>query len=72
MDFRHNVVLKEHYTFFVADADGHARSGEHGLYNRDTRFLSRYAWRWLPADAGAFQTLVAQSPRPDRFTATTP
>ena len=67
MDFRRNVVLKEHYTFFVADADGHASNGEHGLYNRDTRFLSRYAWRWLPADAGEFQTLVAQSQRPDRF-----
>ena len=67
MDFRHNVVLKEHYTFFVADADGHTRSGEHGLYNRDTRFLSRYAWHWLPADAGEFQTLVARGQRPDRF-----
>ena len=67
MDFRRNVVLKEHYTFFVADADGHAHGGEHGLYNRDTRMLARYAWRWLPADAATFQTLVAQSPRPDVF-----
>ncbi len=67
MDFRHNVVLKEHYTFFVGDADGHAHGGEHGLYNRDTRMLARYAWRWLPTDAGRFQTLVAQSPRPDVF-----
>jgi glycogen debranching enzyme len=67
MDFSHNVVLKEHYTFFVGDAAGHARGGEHGLYNRDTRLLSRYAWRLLPAGHGAFQTLVATSPRPDVF-----
>jgi glycogen debranching enzyme len=64
MDFRHNAVLKEHYTFLVGDADGQVRQGEHGVYNRDTRLLRRYAWRWLPA-AGEFQTLVAESPRPD-------
>ena len=67
MDFRRNVVLKEHYTFLVADADGQALSDEHGLYNRDTRLLRRYAWRFLSAKGGAFQTLVADSPRPDRF-----
>ena len=67
MDFSHNVVLKEHYTFFVGDAGGRAQSGEHGLYNRDTRMLSRYAWRLLPSGGGAFQTLVATSPRPDVF-----
>ena len=66
MDFRRNVVLKEHYTFLVADEEGHARSGEHGLYNRDTRLLRRYGWRWLAA-VGGFQTLVAESPRPDVF-----
>ena len=67
MDFSRNVVLKEHYTFFVGDATGQARAGEHGLYNRDTRLLSRYAWRLLPAGDGAFQPLVATSPRPDVF-----
>ncbi len=67
MDFSRNVVLKEHYTFFVGDAGGHARDDEHGLYSRDTRLLSRYAWRLLPAGEGAFQTLVAMSPRPDLF-----
>ncbi len=68
MDFRHNAVLKEHYTFVVGDADGQVRGGEHGVYNRDTRLLGRYAWRWLPG-AGEFQTLVAESPRPDLFDA---
>jgi glycogen debranching enzyme len=69
MDFRYNAVLKEHYTFVVGDADGQVRGGEHGLYNRDTRVLRRYAWRWLPSGDGAFQTLVAESPRADRFDA---
>jgi glycogen debranching enzyme len=65
MDVTRNIVLKEHYAFFVGDAEGRALSGEHGLYDRDTRFLSRYVWRWLPGDDGPFQTLVADSPRPD-------
>jgi glycogen debranching enzyme len=65
MDFTHNIVLKEHYAFFVGDAEGRALGGEHGLYDRDTRFLSRYVWRWLPGDDGTLQTLVADSPRPD-------
>jgi hypothetical protein len=69
MDFRRNAVLKEHYTFVVSDADGQVAGGEHGLYNRDTRLLRRYAWRWLPAGSGEFQTLVALSPRPDLFDA---
>jgi glycogen debranching enzyme len=69
MDFRRNAVLKEHYTFVVSDADGQVVGGEHGLYNRDTRLLRRYAWRWLPAGDGEFQTLVAHSPRPDLFDA---
>ena len=67
MDFRDNVVLKEHFTFLVADADGQADRGVHGLYNRDTRLLKRYAWRWLASGEHAFQTLVAESPRPDLF-----
>jgi glycogen debranching enzyme len=65
MDFRHNTVLKEHYTFFVGGADAEVLAGEHGLYNRDTRMLSRYAWRWLSAAEGVVQTLVVASPRPD-------
>ena len=65
MDFRHNTVLKEHYTFFVGDAEGRVLSDEHGLYNRDTRVLSRYAWRLLPTAEGTMQALVVSSPRPD-------
>ena len=67
MDFSRNVVLKEHYTFFVGDATAHAHGGEHGLYNRDTRVVSRYAWRAAPGRSGSFQTLVAATPRPDAF-----
>ena len=44
MDFSKNTVLKENYSFFVGDADALATGGEHGLYNRDTRFLSQYVW----------------------------
>jgi glycogen debranching enzyme len=65
MDFRHNTVLKEHYTFFVGDAEARIVGDEHGLYNRDTRVLSRYAWRLLPTAEGAMQALVVSSPRPD-------
>ncbi|MEJ2291159.1 MAG: glycogen debranching N-terminal domain-containing protein [Deinococcales bacterium] len=61
MDFQNNIVLKENYSFLVADADGAVRGGEKGLYDRDTRFLARYAW-----DPGeGFQTLVLHTPRPD-------
>lgn len=64
MDFSKNTVLKENYSFFVGDANGFVTGGEHGLYNRDTRFLSRYEWV-LP---DAFQTLLSHSPRPDKLT----
>ncbi len=65
MDFSKNLVLKENYTFLVADESGQIQCGEHGLYCRDTRHLSRYAW-----DFGAgFQTLLSHSPRPDRYQA---
>ncbi|CAA9574555.1 MAG: Glycogen debranching enzyme (Alpha-1,6-glucosidase) [uncultured Truepera sp.] len=61
MDLSKDVVLKENYTFFVADAAGQVQSGEHGLYNRDTRFLSRYAW-----DFGkGVEALLVHTPRPD-------
>ncbi len=61
MDLSKDVVLKENYTFFVANAAGQVESGEHGLYNRDTRFLSRYAW-----DFGEnVQALLVHTPRPD-------
>ncbi|HKI58012.1 MAG TPA: glycogen debranching N-terminal domain-containing protein [Trueperaceae bacterium] len=63
MDFTKNVVLKENYTFLVADAAGMVPGGERGLYNRDTRFLSRYAWSF---DRDT-QVLLAHSARPDRF-----
>lgn len=63
MDFTKNLVLKENFTFLVADADGMVRGGERGLYNRDTRFLSRYAWTFDPAP----QVLLAHSGRPDTF-----
>ncbi|MDF1522156.1 MAG: glycogen debranching N-terminal domain-containing protein [Trueperaceae bacterium] len=65
MDFRHNTVLKEHYAFFVADRDAQVRGGEHGFYVRDTRVLSRYAWRWLSIDGAEPQTLLVDAPRPD-------
>ncbi len=65
MDFRFNTVLKEHYAFFVGDRDAAVSTGEQGLYVRDTRVLSRYAWRWLPADGPEPQTLVVATPRPD-------
>lgn len=65
MDFQKNMVLKENYTFVVAGADGAIAGGEKGLYDHDTRFLSRYAWDF----GAAFQTLVAHNPRPDVFRA---
>ncbi len=62
MDFGRNIVLKENYTFFVGDEDAQIRGGtERGLYNRDTRFLSRYAWSFDRET----QMLRAYSPRPD-------
>ena len=73
MDFGKNVALKENYTFFVANADGQvgppagdgregatAAESEWGLYHRDTRYLSRYLWRFLPD----LQTLLLHSPTP--------
>lgn len=65
MDLSKDVVLKENYTFFVADDEGQIGGGEHGLYNRDTRFLSRYLWHF----GDNVQALVTHTPRPDRFTA---
>lgn len=65
MDFSKNVVLKENYTFLVADAAGQITGGEHGLYNRDTRFLSRYDWS-LGEDV---QALLIHAPRPDTLSA---
>ncbi len=64
-DTNDNLVLKENYTFFVGREDGQVLESEHGLYNRDTRFLSRYAWRFDKA----FQTLLTHSARPDQFSA---
>ena len=65
MDLSKDVVLKENYTFLVADAGGQITGGEHGLYSRDTRFLSSYAWFF----GEGFETLLAHTPRPDRFEA---
>jgi glycogen debranching enzyme len=65
MDLSENTVLKENYTFFVADEHGHISGGERGLYNRDTRFLKRYAWTMDKP----LQTLVTHYPLPDRFEA---
>ena len=65
MDLSKDVVLKENYTFLVADAGGQITGGEHGLYNRDTRFLNSYAWRF----GEGFETLLAHAPRPDHFEA---
>jgi glycogen debranching enzyme len=56
-----NISLKENYTFLVTGRDGAVRGGEHGLYDRDTRFLSKYAWEFPPE----FEPLLVHSPRPD-------
>lgn len=64
MDFVKNLVLKENYSFVVADADGMLTGGEHGLYNRDTRMLSRYAWRWWSGER-ELTSLIVETPRPD-------
>ena len=63
MDFIKNTILKENYTFFVGNENGFAVNGEHGLYNRDTRFLSRYIWHFPEST----QTLVSYNPRPDKL-----
>lgn len=65
MDFNKNRVLKENYTFLVSDADVQVRSGEHGLYHRDTRYLSRYQWSF----GREVQTLLQYSPKPDVLSA---
>ncbi len=67
MDLSKNTVLKENYTFFVADENGQitTESGERGLFNRDTRFLKRYEWTMDKP----LQTLVTHYPLPDRFEA---
>ena len=63
MDLSKNTVLKENYTFFTADEAGFIQGGEHGLYNRDTRFISRYIW-----DFGRnMQLLMRFAERPDRL-----
>src|SRR5690606_20613033 len=64
MNFVENLVLKENYTFVVADDDGMLTGGEHGLYNRDTRMLARYAWRWQVGET-RLRPLVVETPRPD-------
>ncbi len=61
MNFTENLVLKENYTFLVAGSDGMVRTGEDGLYNRDTRFLSRYGWTFQPE----LQSLVCRTTRTD-------
>jgi glycogen debranching enzyme len=63
VDFLRNLVLKENYSFLVADEDGGVDGGEKGLYDRDTRFLSRYVWEL----GDGFQTLLVHAPRPDRL-----
>src|SRR5690606_18737695 len=64
MNFVENLVLKENYSFVVADEDGMITGGEHGLYNRDTRFLSLYRWRWGVGER-PLRPLVVETPRPD-------
>jgi glycogen debranching enzyme len=67
MDLSKNTVLKENYTFFVADENGQITTAsiERGLFNRDTRFLKRYEWTMDKP----LQTLVTHYPLPDRFEA---
>jgi glycogen debranching enzyme len=64
-DLTKDVVLKENYTFFVGDAAGQIQGAEHGLYDRDTRFLNRYAWGF----GDGFETLLIHPSRPDRLSA---
>lgn len=67
--FGRNLVLKENYTFLVANEAAAVQGGEHGLYSRDTRYLSRYAWSvgWDEStDAREAQLLLDDSPRPDQ------
>src|SRR5690606_34246336 len=64
MNFVENLVLKENYTFIVADEAGMLTGGEHGLYNRDTRMLARYAWSWQVGET-RLRPLVVETPRPD-------
>ena len=61
MDSNKNLVLKENYSFLVADMDGQVDSGERGIYAMDTRFLSRYYWHF--GDDVALY--MRHSPRPD-------
>ncbi len=66
--FGRNLVLKENYTFLVANEAAAVRGGEHGLYSRDTRYLSRYAWSvgWpATGEDREAQLLLEHSPRPD-------
>ena len=65
MDLSKDVVLKENYTFLVADAAGQVEGGEHGLYDRDTRFLSRYSWSL----GEGVEPLLMHTPRPDTLEA---
>jgi len=65
MDFRRNIVLKEDATFLVANEAGQAVGDEHGLFDRDTRYLARYAWHVTDDVGRTFQTLVSETSRPD-------
>ena len=64
MNFTENLVLKEHYTFLVADLGGQVEGGERGLYDHDTKFLSRYSWSWASRGQHLMALAVA-TPRPD-------
>ncbi|MEM7735929.1 MAG: glycogen debranching N-terminal domain-containing protein [Deinococcota bacterium] len=63
MNLSENTVLKENYTFFVANADGNTSSAEHGFYHRDTRLLKTYAWTF----GERVRLLVRHAPRADHF-----
>jgi glycogen debranching enzyme len=65
VDFTKNKVLKENYTFLVADESGQVQGSEYGFYDRDTRFLNQYAWNF----GSGVSTLVSHSPRPDKLRA---
>ncbi len=63
MDLSKNIILKENYTYFIADSKGQVSGGENGLYNRDTRFLNRYQWQFDKP----LQLLLSHNPHPDHF-----
>ncbi|WP_027883336.1 glycogen debranching N-terminal domain-containing protein [Meiothermus rufus] len=56
------LPLKEDDTYAVLSDQGMVEGEESGFYRHDTRYLSRYCWRFP-----GFRLLLSHSPRPDRL-----